>query len=121
MTFYERYEQCCKERGILPKSQFAADRLGCNKSSISAFAKSGKAPQGSIIANAAKMLDISSDYLLGIVDVPNPVKFDLTPQELDILSNIQKLNTETQQTINAMLQGLLLTETYKKSIKKPAD
>ena len=98
MTFYERYEQCCLAKGILPKSQFAADKLGCTKSSISAFAKSGKSPQGSIVANAAKMLNVSADYLLNIIDTPRKINIDdCTKREFEILSDIKELNTETQE------------------------
>ena len=75
MSFYDNYEKCCREKGILPKSQYAADMLGCTKSSISAFAKSGKAPSGIIVANASKMLDVSSDYLLEIIDEPRPIVY----------------------------------------------
>ncbi len=111
MTFYERYEKCCKERGISPISQFAADKLGCTKSSISAFSKSGKAPQGSIVANAAKMLNVSSDYLLEIIDIPLKPNIDFSEKELKILSDINKLNEETQDCLYAMIQGVL---NYKK-------
>ncbi len=115
MTFYERYEQCCREKGISPKSQFAADKLGCTKSSISAFARSGKAPQGSIIANAAKMLDVSADYLLNIIDTPRKINSDCTEKELEIFADIKELNTETQESLHAMISGLLNKEIYKKN------
>lgn len=118
MTFYERYEKCCKENGIAPMSQFAADKLGCTKSSISAFAKSGKAPQGSIVANASKMLNVSADYLLDIIDVPKPINIDFTQNELNLLSDIKELNTETQKLLHSMIKGIL---NQNEDIKKPAD
>ncbi|MBR1618364.1 hypothetical protein IJ674_00550 [bacterium] len=115
MSFYERYEKCCQERGILPKSQYAADMLGCTKSSISAFAKSGKAPAGLIVANAAKMLNVTSDYLLEIIDNPRNIDVDFSDQELSILSDIRELNTEGKESAQAMIKGLLTNGIYKKS------
>ena len=66
MSFYDRYAECCREKGILPSSQATAEKLGCSRSNISNFASSGITPRGDIVANAAKMLDVSADYLLGI-------------------------------------------------------
>ena len=116
MSFYERYEKCCREKGILPKSQYAADMLGCTKASITAFSKSGKAPSGSIIANAAKMLDVTSDYLLDIIDTPRKINIDFSEKELEILSDIQELNKEAQESAHAMIRGLLTVNLYKKML-----
>lgn len=114
MSFYERYEKCCKEKGISPKSQLAADKLGCTKASISAFAKTGKAPSGSIVANAAKMLDVTADYLLEIIDLPRHFNLDFTNKELEILYSLRELNPEAQDCAQAMIQGLLTKGIYKK-------
>ena len=115
MSFYERYEKCCQEKGILPKSQFAADKLGCTKASISAFSKTGKAPAGSIVANAAKMLNVTSDYLLEIIDSPKHINIDIQNQEIELMADIQKLNLKTQLALHTMVQGLLTKEIYKKN------
>lgn len=115
MTFYKRYEKQCKIKGILPVSQFAADKLGCSRASISAFAKSGKAPQGSIVALAAKMLNVSSDYLLGITDSPLPNNIQLDDKEIELLSNYRELNNEGKFAAETVLKGLTNQELYKKN------
>lgn len=37
MSFFNRYAECCKLKGVAPMSPKAADTIGCFKSTISAF------------------------------------------------------------------------------------
>ena len=83
MTFYDRYAKCCAQKGILPASQDTANKIGCSRSAISAFSKSGINPKGDIVAGAANLLDVSADYLLGLIEVPRPLHspVELTKEE----------------------------------------
>lgn len=119
MTFYERYAECCHQRGISPVSQAAADRIGCSKANVSAFAKNGTTPRGDVVAGAAKMLDVSADYLLGIIETPNPLKIDdsLTCEERNMLIMLRELNAEGQEAALAMISGLVAQGIYKKYSK----
>ena len=103
MSFYDRYEKCCRELKILPKSQFAADSLGCTKSYIIALSKSGNTPSGDIVSNASKMLNVSSDYLLEMINEARP-----------IVSKYRELNTEGKIAVNSMINGLVNSDIYKK-------
>ena len=116
MTFYNRYEQCCREKGIGPSNQTTAEKLGCSQSNISRFAKSGVTPKGDIVANAAVMLNISADYLLGLVETPYPLKRDteLQKNEMKMLELIKGLNSEGKDAALAMLSGLAAQDIYKK-------
>lgn len=115
MTFYERYAVCCRKKGIAPVSQEAADNLGCTKSTISAFARNGNTPKGDIIAGAAKMLDVSADYLLGLIESPDPVckEDQLTQMERHLLQMFRELNVEGQEAALAMIFGLSSQTIYK--------
>ena len=113
MSFYDRYAKCCREKGILPSSQAAAEKLGCSRSNISNFASSGITPRGDIVANAAKMLDVSADYLLGLVDNPRPIDNDIRENEQDALNLFRLLNEEGQEAAIAMLNGLAMGGIYK--------
>ena len=113
MTFYERYVSCCKEKGIQPSSQATADKIGCARSNISAFAKSGKTPKGDIVAGAAKMLDVSADYLLGLIKTPVPINNPLTESEIRLLSLWRHLNDEGREAAEAMIKGLVNQDIYK--------
>ena len=106
MSFYERYERCCKEKGILPASQAAAEALGCTRSNISAFAKGEYTPNGDIVANAAKMLDVSADYLLGLIDVAKPIDPNLSEEQCAFLRLIEEIEPANRDAATAMLKGL---------------
>ena len=108
MSFFDRYSDCCKQKGISPVSQAAAENLHCSKANISSLAKSGSSPRGDIIMYAAQMLDVSADYLLGLIDTPHPVQTspDLTADEQHVLEVIQKLNPAGLAASLSMLDGI---------------
>ena len=127
MSFYERYSLCCQNKGIAPVSQVAADAMGVTKATISAFAKNGTTPKGDTVARAAQMLDVSADYLLGLIDDPHAVEVnkDLSATEEHAIALIRELNAEGAEAALAMLAGLAAQDIYKKSptisdIKKEA-
>ena len=76
MTFWEKYERLCLERGYKPGSTEAADALGTNRGTLSAWKKSGKLPTPDFIRRIADVYGVSADYLLGRtadpVDYTNP-------------------------------------------------
>ena len=116
MSFYERYAECCQRKNIAPVSQAAADMLGCTKANISALAKNATMPRGEVIAGAAKMLDVSADYLLGLTDVPFALR-ESKPLPVDvreILLLLQELNEDGQVAALSMVKGLALQGIYKK-------
>jgi len=122
MTFYDRYARCCQEKGIAPVSQAAADAIGCTKSTISTLSKTGLIPRGDIVAGAARMLDVSADYLLGLCEDPHPiaVKPDLSKDEQEVLDTLRDLNSEGWDAALAMLTGLHAQDIYKKSFEAGA-
>ena len=122
MTFYDRYALCCQEKGIAPVSQSAADAIGCTKSTISTFSKTGLTPRGDIVAGAAQMLDVSADYLLGLCEAPHPieVKAELTEAERNVLELLRNLNTDGWDAALAMLSGLSAQDIYKKGFETVA-
>lgn len=117
MSFYERYALCCQIKGIAPVSQVAADAMGCTKATISAFAKNGTTPKGDTVARAAKMLDVSADYLLGLIDEPHAVVVnkELSLTEEQAVALIRELNAEGTEAALAMLTGLAAQDIYKKA------
>lgn len=112
MGFYERYAECCRERGIQPASQWAAEQLGCTRANISAFAKRKTTPNGETVARAAKMLDVSADYLLGIIDVPRKLDGTDSGREQEMKRLMAELNGEGKDAALAMLSGLTYKDKY---------
>ena len=115
MTFFERYEAVCKKRNIQPVSQPAAENLGCSKSNISAFAKNGTTPKGEVVAGAAKMLDVSADYLLGLTEKEHSIEVseEYSENEKSIISFFRELNEEGQRAVLAVVSGLAGQDIYK--------
>ena len=114
MSFYERYERCCKDAGILPASQSAADQLGCTRGNISQFAKREITPKGDIVAGAARMFNVSADYLLGLIDAPRKIDDSVTAEEAEVINLIRQLNKEGYDTAIGVIKGLTLQEEYKR-------
>lgn len=115
MSFYTRYAECCKRNHIPPVSQEAAEKLGCSKSNISFLARTNTTPKGEIIARAAKMLNISADYLLELTDTPSQIHSDESTSSIsqEALTLFKELNTDGQTAAIAMLKGLALQNIYK--------
>lgn len=78
MTFFERYEKLCTERGFKPTSTQAAELLGLNKGTISAWKKTGNPPTTDVLVVVADAYGVSTDYLLGRTEDP----LDYTNSEL---------------------------------------
>ncbi len=116
MNFYDRYAKCCAQKGILPASQDTADKIGCTRSAISAFSKSGINPKGDIVAGAAMLLDVSADYLLGLIEVPRPLQEPgaLTSDEWKVITALRSMNEEGVSAALAMLTGLSTQANYAK-------
>lgn len=115
LSFFERYSECCKLRGIQPVSQEAADALGCSKSTISMIARNNTVPKGETVARAAHMLGVSTDYLLEVSDVPIVIACDstLSQDEIELIMAYRKLNTKGQNAVKATTKGLEKTKEYK--------
>lgn len=108
MTFYDRYKDLCIKKGILPASQETAEKIGCTRSAISSFARNGSTPKGDIIAGAARLLDVTSDYLLGLTDTSLPLgaHTEVSPSELQAVKLLRVLNEEGSAVAYAMLSAL---------------
>lgn len=90
MSFYDRYEVCCKRTNIDPVCENMAQQLGCTRSLISTWKKKGTTPNGETVANAARVLDVSADYLLGVIEDPHPIKNEENSKEPFAFSENEK-------------------------------
>ena len=78
MTFFERYTELCLQRGYKPGSEQAAQALGTNRGTISAWRTSERPPKTEYLVVIADVYGVSTDYLLGRTDDPT----DYTNPEL---------------------------------------
>ena len=90
MAFWDRYEKLCLENGYKPGSEQAAQVLGTNRGTISAWKKSGNPPTPDILTRIADAYGVSTDYLLCRTEDPtdyaNPdLLAELAGDQLDTL------------------------------------
>lgn len=91
MTFYERYEELCSERGMKPQTQEMLDILGVTSPTITGW-KKGSSPKIEAVISLARFFGVTTDYILGLSELRNPG---------DILSEEERLLVNAYKTSNA--------------------
>lgn len=89
--FSERLQEAIKFRGVTQR--WVADRAGTTEATISRYAKAVHDPAViEILAGISKALNVSSDYLIGLTNVPEVRKTMPTEQKvlLDCYSKISE-------------------------------
>lgn len=80
MTFFERYELLCGERGMKPQTQEMQDITGVSSPSISGW-KNGSMPKADVLCRLAMYFDVTTDFLLGLSEVRKPERITLSDHE----------------------------------------
>lgn len=70
MTFFERYEELCAEKGIKPQNAEMIKIAGVSSGAISGW-KKGSLPKGDVLCRLAKFFNVTTDYLLGLNELRN--------------------------------------------------
>lgn len=70
MTFFERYEQLCVEKGTKPQNAEMIKIAGVSSGAISGW-KKGSLPKGDVLCRLANFFDVTTDYLLGLSELKN--------------------------------------------------
>lgn len=101
MTFPERLDQICTERGISQK--WIADHANVTEASVSRWIAQNNYPA---ILDALKRLaadlNVTTDYLIGITDYPQPSQ-DLAPDAILLLRCYDRMNVEDKFVLWALL------------------
>ena len=84
MTFYERYETLCSERGLKPQTQEILDIMGVTSPTISGW-KKGSSPKIENICCLARYFGVTTDFLVGLSELRTPGMM-LTEEELLLLN-----------------------------------
>ena len=69
-TFATRLRKCMAEKGIT--QQMMGEQTERSRQAIAQYCNGASSPDWKTIANMARYLRVSSDYLLGLVDTPAP-------------------------------------------------
>ena len=108
--FGERLAEIRKERNLSQRK--LAEMLGVSNTTIANYEKGFKKPNSDFITLAAKCLDISSDYLLGLINTRSDKFVDvgkitgLDDLAIDILEQSKKnTNSAAADIINTLVQS----------------
>lgn len=92
MTFYERYETLCSERGMKPQTQEILDILGVTSPTISGW-KKGSSPKIEAVICLARYFGVTTDYLMGLSELRTPGMM-LTEEEHLLLETYRSTNAQ---------------------------
>jgi repressor LexA len=99
----DRLREVREQRGLTQKD--LAERTGLAANSVYRYETGENDPAGDILARLARELDVSSDYLLGLVDDPKAIltEEDLSPMERKLLQAVRKgLIVEALETLTSL-------------------
>ena len=68
MSFWERYENLCKERNLSPQSKILMDKIGVTSGTITGW-KKGSLPKYDVLARIAAFFQVDIRYLLGLTEL----------------------------------------------------
>jgi transcriptional regulator with XRE-family HTH domain len=100
MSFYERFESLCKERGLRPQSDEIIEITGVSSPAITGW-KKGSAPKADVLIRIATYFGVSVDYLLGMES-----KNDILMERADLILKASDADiTEQEKTLLAMFRS----------------
>ena len=111
--FSQRLKETIISRGVSQK--WVADRANTTEATISRYIKEVNSPAILVIlSDIAKALNVSSDYLLGITNIPTP-KSSLTQEEKILLSCFSNMSAPDRHVLWALLDKYM-TASQKQSL-----
>ena len=117
--FSERLKGILDSRGI--SQVWVAEKANATAATISRYMTTERVPRGDIVANIAKALDVSADYLLGVTDIQTPISNgknqEYSPEVRLLCTCFLKASPSDQKVIwtlldkyiNAVAKGVLAT------------
>lgn len=119
--FWERFTKLCKDNSTSPNA--VCKDLGKSNATATHW-KNGSMPKGDILSKIAQYFNVTSDYLLGLTDIPNVYEKRsqeetiLLPDEKVLISSYRALDSSDKDKITGYTAALLDSEKYKISEKK---
>lgn len=96
MEFATRFENLLEERGLTQRQ--LAIELHIAPSTLNGYLRRGREPEFEILIQLADFFGVSTDYLLGVTDIRQPVRSPecYDDKENELLSTYRKLNLQKQ-------------------------
>lgn len=83
-----------------------AEKLGIQNHQISRYERDAGNPSVEILADMAQFFDVTTDYLLGLSDIPDPRPTDLSPNEREVVAMLRTLDADAQAQVVTALKLL---------------
>lgn len=103
--FYERLNQLCKQHGT-NITEVAARQLGVASSAATNW-KHGATPRSDVVIRAAEYFSVSTDYLLGLTDVPTPHTVNENPDVQRAAMLLEAASPTARAAALAALQAII--------------
>lgn len=104
-TFAERLKDCIEMRGVTQK--WLAEKANTTEATISRYVKEVNSPAVlEIIADIARALNVSVDYLVGVTNLPES-KGTVSPEEKILLSCFDRASEDDRRVLWALLDKYL--------------
>lgn len=107
--FYERLCELCSEKGIAPTT-FVEAILNMSKGNCSKW-EAGAEPKSNTLKKIANYFDVSTDYLLGNIDIKNKPTAnkdsELIKAEAELLELFRNVPEENQSLVLEMIEAAL--------------
>lgn len=115
--FHERLDALCKEAGTTI-TDFSVKMLGVSNSAASNW-KKGTIPRSDVVVRAARYFNVSTDFLLGLDDIPYRQKSNLTKEEAELLAELRASDPDVRELLLASLRaGLAMASAQKKAAEQ---
>ena len=119
MSFYQRYEELCQEKGLSSgQSKQLFEATGLKRGTVSGWKTNGNIPSGEALIQLSRFFEVSIDYLVEETDVRNRA-VALTPEEETLIEVFRSVNQlERFEIINTIMTSYQKTQKEKTDFAK---
>lgn len=102
MIFGERLKQIRKENNLTREE--LANKLNVSYSTIAKYETNVRFPDQEMLSNIADLFNVTTDYLLGRSNIPNPYERNNTSTIDQLSKEIQSLSPESKEEIKKLIE-----------------
>ena len=84
-----------------------AQKINNSRSNIANYENEKNMPSIEILEKLSEVFNVSTDYLLGKSDIPNPEIIDIKDIDIGFATGYKGLNKENKETLKNIMTGLL--------------
>lgn len=109
--FYERLNQLCRQHGTTI-TELARTQLEVASSAATNW-KRGASPRSDVVIRAAEYFSVSTDYLLGLTDIPAPHVVSESPDIQQVAKLLEAASPTARAAALAALQAVIASIDHK--------